>query len=160
VQVAVGDSIPTDVQVQESEPGAGIKFGDLAGKGKVIVTGIPAAFSPTCSDKHIPGYVANADAFKAKGVESILCISVNDAFVMKAWGKQLGAEGKVRMIADPAAALTKALGVSFDVAVAVFGNTRSERYALLVEDGKVTQALHEEGPGFEKCSAEDMLKLL
>lgn len=159
-QITVGGIIPADVNVQEGKPGEQIKFGDLIGKGKVIVTGVPAAFSPTCSETHIPGYIAKADDLKAKGVTEIFCISVNDAFVMKAWGKALGAEVKVRMIADPAADLTKAMNVAFDKAIAVFGNVRSERYALLVEDGKVLQALHEEGPGFEKCSAEEMLKLL
>jgi len=136
------------------------KLGDLIGTKKCIITGIPAAFSPTCSEKHIPGYIEKIEDLKAKGVEAVFVVSVNDPFVMKAWGKALNAPAEVQMICDPAGEASKAMGVLAPDLIPLFGNLRSERYALLVEGGKVVHALHEEGTGFTKCMVEDMLKLL
>ena len=104
---------------------------------KVVMFAVPGAFTPTCSAKHLPGFVQNAEAIKAKGVDSVVCMAVNDAFVMGAWGKDQGAGDKVLMLADGSAALTKALGLELDLIARGLG-VRSQRYALVAEDGKVT----------------------
>lgn len=128
-------------------------------KGKTIaIFGLPGAFTPTCSVQHVPGYVANADAFKAKGVDEIWCISVNDAFVMGAWGREQKASGVVRMMADGNADFSKALGLDADFSKYGMG-TRSQRYSMLVVDGVVTQLNVEQG-GFEVSSAEALLAQL
>lgn len=126
-------------------------------KGKTIaIFGLPGAYTPTCSAQHVPGYIAQADALKAKGVDEIWCISVNDAFVMGAWGRDQKAGGIVRMMADGNADFSKALGLSADFSAYGMG-TRSQRYSMLVKDGVVKQ-LHVEAPGkFEVSNAETML---
>lgn len=123
-----------------SHPADQVKAGDVF-KGKVVVLGVPGAFTPGCSKTHLPGYVAAADAIKAKGVSQIVCVSVNDAFVMKAWEEAQGATGKVRCLADPQAAFVKSLGL--DVDLAVLGGVRSKRFSAIVEDG-VIKALNVE----------------
>ncbi len=126
---------------------------------KIAIFGLPGAFTPTCSAQHVPGYVALADKFKAKGVDEIWCISVNDAFVMGAWGRDQKATGIVRMMADGSAAFTKALGLEFDLTAKGMG-IRSQRYSMLVEDGVVKQ-LNIEQPGkFEVSNAETLLAQL
>ena len=128
-------------------------------KGKTIaIFGLPGAFTPTCSAQHLPGYVKLADQLKAKGVDEIWCISVNDAFVMGAWGRDQKATGIVRMMADGSAAYTKALGLEFDLVAKGFG-VRSKRYSMLVQDGVVKQ-LNVESGGFDVSSAETLLKQL
>ncbi|MET0982579.1 MAG: peroxiredoxin [Telluria sp.] len=128
-------------------------------EGKTIaIFGLPGAFTPTCSAKHVPGYVANAEALKAKGVDEIWCISVNDAFVMGAWGREQKSTGIVRMMADGNAAFTQALGLDADFSKHGMG-TRSQRYSMLVVDGVVTQLNVEQG-GFDVSSAETMLTQL
>jgi peroxiredoxin len=128
-------------------------------KGKTIaIFGLPGAFTPTCSAQHLPGYVKLADQLKAKGVDEIWCISVNDAFVMGAWGRDQKATGIVRMMADGSAAFTKALGLEFDLVAKGFG-VRSKRYSMLVQDGVVKQ-LNVESGGFDVSSAETLLKQL
>jgi peroxiredoxin len=128
-------------------------------KGKTIaIFGLPGAFTPTCSAQHLPGYVKLADQLKAKGVDEIWCISVNDAFVMGAWGRDQKATGIVRMMADGSATFTKALGLEFDLVAKGFG-VRSKRYSMLVQDGVVKQLNVEDG-GFDVSSAETMLKQL
>jgi len=128
-------------------------------KGKTIaIFGLPGAFTPTCSAQHLPGYVKLADQLKAKGVDEIWCISVNDAFVMGAWGRDQKATGIVRMMADGSAAFTKALGLEFDLVAKGFG-VRSQRYSMLVQDGVVKQ-LNVESGGFDVSSAETLLKQL
>jgi peroxiredoxin len=128
-------------------------------KGKTIaIFGLPGAFTPTCSAQHLPGYVKLADQLKAKGVDEIWCISVNDAFVMGAWGRDQKATGIVRMMADGSAAFTKALGLEFDLVAKGFG-VRSKRYSMLVQDGVVKQ-LNIESGGFDVSSAETLLKQL
>jgi peroxiredoxin len=128
-------------------------------KGKTIaIFGLPGAFTPTCSAQHLPGYVKLADQLKAKGVDEIWCISVNDAFVMGAWGRDQKATGIVRMMADGSAAFTRALGLEFDLVAKGFG-VRSQRYSMLVQDGVVKQ-LNVESGGFDVSSAETLLKQL
>ena len=132
---------------------------DLVKGKKIAILGLPGAFTPTCSAQHLPGYVALADQFKAKGVDEIWCISVNDPFVMGAWGRDQKATGVVRMMADGSAAFTKALGLEFNLVEKGFG-IRSQRYSMLVEDGVVKQ-LNLDLPGqFEVSNAETLLKQL
>ena len=128
-------------------------------KGKTVaIFGLPGAFTPTCSAQHVPGFVQNAEAFKGKGVDEIWCISVNDAFVMGAWGRDQKAGGTVRMMADGNAAFTKALGLDADFSKHGMG-TRSQRYSMLVVDGVVKQLNVEQG-GFEVSKAEALLAQL
>ena len=128
-------------------------------KGKTIaIFGLPGAFTPTCSAQHLPGYVKLADQLKAKGVDEIWCVSVNDAFVMGAWGREQKATGIVRMMADGSAVFTKALGLEFDLVAKGMG-IRSKRYSMLVRDGVVAQ-LNLEAGGFDVSSAEKLLEQL
>ena len=129
---------------------------ELAKGKKIAVFGLPGAFTPTCSAKHAPGYIAHADELKAKGIDEIWCISVNDAFVMGAWGRELKATGTVRMMGDGNAAFTKALGLDADFAKFGMG-TRSQRYSMLVEDGVVRQLNVEQGGKFEVSNVETLL---
>ncbi|KQQ47228.1 peroxiredoxin [Duganella sp. Leaf126] len=129
---------------------------DLVKGKKIAIFGLPGAYTPTCSAQHVPGYVQHAEAFKAKGVDEIWCISVNDAFVMGAWGRDQKATGIVRMMADGNAAYSKALGLDADFSKFGMG-TRSQRYSMLVEDGKVTKLNVEEGGKFEVSNAETLL---
>ncbi|WP_019141982.1 peroxiredoxin [Noviherbaspirillum massiliense] len=132
---------------------------DLVKGKKIAIFGLPGAFTPTCSAQHVPGYVKHANAFQAKGVDEIWCISVNDAFVMGAWGRDQKATGVVRMMGDGSAAFTKALGLEFDLTARGMG-IRSQRYSMLVEDGVVKQ-LNIEQPGkFEVSNAETLLTQL
>ena len=124
---------------------------------KVVLFGLPGAFTPTCSAKHVPSYVANYDKLKAKGVDEIVCISVNDAFVMGAWARDQKSEGKVRMLADGSADYTKKLGLELDLTGRGMG-VRSQRYSMLVDDG-VVKSLNVESAGkFEVSDADTMLK--
>jgi glutaredoxin/glutathione-dependent peroxiredoxin len=130
---------------------------DLVKGKKIAIFGLPGAFTPTCSAQHVPGYVKLADEFKAKGVDEIWCISVNDPFVMGAWGREQKATGVVRMMADGSATFTKALGLELDLTARGMG-VRMQRCSMLVEDGVVKQ-LNVEAPGkFEVSNAETMLK--
>ncbi len=132
------------------------KVSDLVKGKKIAVFGLPGAFTPTCSAKHVPGYVNNFDALKAKGVDEIWCVSVNDAFVMGAWAKDQKTLGKVRMFGDGSAAWTKALGLELDLVTKGMG-VRMQRFSMLVQDG-VIKTLNVEGPGkFEVSNAETML---
>jgi peroxiredoxin len=132
---------------------------ELFGGKKVVVFALPGAFTPTCSAKHLPGFIQKADEMRAKGVDKIACVSVNDAFVMDAWGRDQGAGDKVMMLADGNAEFSDALGLSFDASGFGMGK-RSQRYAMVVEDG-VVKALHVEQPGaFEVSSAEAVLNVL
>ncbi len=125
---------------------------------KIAIFGLPGAFTPTCSAKHVPGYVQNADALKAKGIDEIWCISVNDPFVMGAWGRDQKSTGIVRMMADGSATFTKALGLDADFSAKGMG-TRSQRYSMVVNDGVVEQLNVEQG-SFDVSSAEKMLSQL
>jgi len=126
---------------------------------KVVLFALPGAFTPTCSAKHLPGFVNNADQIKAKGVDTIACLSVNDAFVMNAWGKDQKVGDKVMMLADGNADFSKAVGLTMDGTGYGMG-TRAQRYAMVVQDG-VVKALNVEAPGaFEVSSAESIIKAL
>ncbi len=131
----------------------------FAGK-KVVLFGVPGAFTPGCSKTHLPGYVAAAADLKAKGVSEIVCISVNDPFVMAEWGKAHGADGKVRMLADTTAAYTKSLGLDLDLTAAL-GNVRCKRFSAVVDDGTVTTLNVEpaDAPTGMTCSLADKISL-
>ncbi|WP_454723166.1 MULTISPECIES: redoxin family protein [Cupriavidus] len=132
---------------------------ELARGRKIVVFGLPGAFTPTCSAKHVPGYVAQAEALRAAGVDEVWCVSVNDAFVMGAWGREQGTAGTVRMMADGSAEWTRKLGLEMDLTARGMG-VRSKRYALVMEDGVVT-GLWVEAPGeFKVSSAEAVLAAL
>ena len=155
----VGDKVPSaTLRMLGPEGPKAVTTEELFPPGKKVVAfALPGAFTPTCSAKHVPGFVAEAEAIKKKGVDTIACISVNDAFVMGAWGKDQKAGGKVRMMADGSAIFTKALGLEMDLTGRGMG-VRSQRYSMLVEDG-VVRKLNVEQPGkFEVSDADTMLK--
>ena len=131
----------------------------LFGGKKVVLFAVPGAFTPTCSEQHLPGFIEKASEIKAKGVDDIICLSVNDAFVMKAWGKDRGAEGKVTMIADGNADLSRALGLEFDGSGIGFG-VRAQRFAAIVDDGVVTKLAVEQPMKFDVSSADSILAAL
>ncbi len=157
MSIQIGDRIPpVTLRHMTGEGPAEIATEALFGGKRVAVFGLPGAFTPTCSAKHLPGYVAAAENFKAKGVETIACVSVNDAFVMDAWGKDQNVGGKVMMIADGSAEFSRAIGLLNDLSESGYG-VRSRRYSMLVEDGVVT-ALHVEEPrAFTVSDAETLL---
>ena len=132
---------------------------DLVKGKKIAIFGLPGAYTPTCSAQHVPGFVQYNKELKAKGVDEIWCISVNDAFVMGAWGRDQKATGIVRMMADGNAAFSKAMGLDADFSKYGMG-TRSQRYSMLVEDGVVRQLNIEKGGAFEVSNAETLLKQL
>ena len=156
--IKVGDRLPPDIKFRVMGPeGPAVKTVEEVFKGKkVVLFAVPGAFTPTCSVKHLPSFVQNADALKAKGVDTIACIAVNDAFVMGAWGKEQGVDGKVTMLADGSAAFTKALGLELDLMGRGMG-VRSQRYALVAQDGKVTHLAVEPPGGFDVSKAESVL---
>jgi glutaredoxin/glutathione-dependent peroxiredoxin len=161
--IKVGDSIPHTTLMEYSEvEGEGCSIGPnpvevaKASAGKTIALfALPGAFTPTCSAKHVPGYVAQYDALKAAGVDEIWCVSVNDAFVMGAWARDQKTNGKVRMLGDGSADFTKATGLTLDLTARGMG-LRSNRYSMLIKDGKVA-ALNVEGPGEFKVSDADTM---
>jgi peroxiredoxin len=158
--IAVGDKIP-DVKVQTPGPNGpeAAQTGDLLGKGTVVLFGLPGAFTPTCSDYHLPGFVLRADDLRAKGVDRIACVSVNDAFVMKAWGEANDVGDKVILVADGSAMFTKELGLEVDLTGGGLG-VRSKRYAMVLKDGVVADLAVEETLGLEVSSAEAVLARL
>ena len=155
--IKAGDKIPnaTFTQMKDGTP-TPITSDELF-KGKTVALfALPGAFTPTCSAKHVPGFVQNFDTFKSKGVDTIACVSVNDAFVMGAWGKDQGAGDKVLMLADGNGDFTRAVGLEFDASKFGMGR-RSQRYSMLVKDG-IVKSLNIEEPGaYEVSSAEHML---
>jgi peroxiredoxin len=126
---------------------------------KVVLFAVPGAFTPTCSMKHLPGFIEKSDEIKAKGVDTIACVSVNDAFVMDAWGKSVGASDKVLMLADGNGQFTKALGVELDLTDKGLG-VRSRRFAMVIEDQVVKHLNLEEGGAFTVSSADNILESL
>ncbi|HVZ08803.1 peroxiredoxin [Rhodopila sp.] len=158
--IKVGDTIPSmKLTVATADGPKEISTDDIFKGKKVVLFAVPGAFTPTCSAKHLPGFVQNAEAIKSKGVDEIACVAVNDAFVMGAWGKDQGAGGKVTMLADGAAAFAKALGLELDLNARGMG-IRSQRYALIAEDGKVTYLGVEQPGGFEVSKAEAVMAAL
>jgi peroxiredoxin len=159
-----GDTLP-DATLTES-----VEFSDTcpvspsklsaaeAAQGKrVVIFGLPGAFTPTCSNKHVPSYLAQLEALKKKGIDEVWCVSVNDGYVMAAWGRDQGAIGKIRMLGDGSGELAKKLGL--DIEIPGMG-LRMRRFSMLVDDGVVKHVNVEEGPAFERSSAETMLALL
>jgi peroxiredoxin (alkyl hydroperoxide reductase subunit C) len=132
---------------------------ELFGGKTVVLFGVPGAFTPTCSAKHLPGYVQNYDALKAKGVDTVACMAVNDAFVMGAWGKDQGVADKVMMLADGSADFTKKLGLELDLVARGLG-VRSQRFVLVAKNGKVTHVAVEAPGAFEVSKAETVLASL
>jgi peroxiredoxin len=165
--IQIGDTLPATILMEYSEvEGEGCSIGPnsvdvaKASAGKTIALfALPGAFTPTCSARHVPGYVENADAFRAAGVDEIWCVSVNDAFVMGAWARDQKTGSKVRMLGDGDATFTKATGLTLDLTGKGLG-LRSNRYSMLVKDGKVV-TLNIEGPGkFEVSDAHTLLAQL
>ncbi len=165
--IKVGDKLPEGTLAEYIEvEGEGCTVGpnpftiEALTKGKkVVLFGLPGAFTPTCSAQHVPGYITHFDALKAKGVDDILCFSVNDPFVMGAWGRDLKVAGKVRMMGDGSAIYTKALGLEFDLTGKGLG-MRCQRFVMIIDNG-VVKHLAVEGPGkFEVSSAEAVLSHL
>ncbi len=156
--IAVGDKVPSaKFNIITEEGMSELSTDELFSGKRVVVFALPGAFTPTCSAKHVPGFVRHADALKAKGVDSIACLSVNDVFVMGAWGKDQGVGDKVAMIADGSADFTKAVGMELDLSSRGLG-LRSRRYAMVVEDGVVKTLKVEENPsGLDVSSAESIL---
>jgi len=163
--IKVGDKLPSGTLQEYNEtetPGCPVgptpvAVDELTTNKKVVIFGLPGAFTPTCSAKHVPSYVAHFDELKAKGVDEIVCVSVNDAFVMGAWARDQKSGGKVRMLGDGSGAWTKALGLEQDLSARGLG-VRSQRYSMLVDNGVVKTLNVEQGGKYEVSGAETMLK--
>jgi peroxiredoxin len=164
--ITIGDRLPEATLMETTEFGEACPLSPKpvntaeAAKGKrVVIFGLPGAYTPTCSAKHVPGYLANLDAIKARGIDEVWCVSVNDGYVMAAWGRDQDAIGKIRMLGDGNAELTRKLGLENDSTKSGMG-IRARRFSLLVEDGVVKQ-VNVEAPGkFEVSNAETMLTQL
>ena len=158
--IQVGDSIPSaTLNIMTADGPSAITTDDIF-KGKTVALfGLPGAFTPTCSAQHLPGFVANADALKAKGVDSIVCLAVNDVFVMGAWGKDQNVGDKVTLVADGSAAFTKAAGLELDLIERGLG-LRCQRFSMVVDDGVVKSLNIDPAGSFEATSAEKILEQL
>jgi peroxiredoxin len=162
--IAAGDKLP-NATLSYFDPADGelktVTMSELTAGKKAVLFAVPGAFTPTCSQKHLPGFVEKAGELRAKGVDTVACVSVNDAFVMRAWKEALGLGDEVAMLSDGNLELTRALGVEMDLSDNPVGlGVRSRRYALLADDGVVTVLNLEEGGAFTSSSAEEMLKAL
>ncbi len=158
--IKIGDTIPaTKLTEATAEGPRELASADLFGGKTVVLFGVPGAFTPTCSAKHLPGFVQLAATLKAKGVDTIACMAVNDPFVMQAWGKDQGITDEVVMLADGSADFTKALGLELDLVARGMG-VRCKRFALVAKDGKVTYLGVEEAGAFEVSKAETVLAAL
>jgi peroxiredoxin len=158
--ISVGDRIP-DVKLM-TMTGDGpkpVQSGEVLGTGKVVLFAVPGAFTPTCSDYHLPGFVLRSDDLKGKGVDAIACVAVNDPFVMGAWGEAQDVDGSVMMLSDGNGAFTSAVGLELDGSGFGLG-TRSRRYAAILEDGVVRELMVEAGPGLDVSSADAVLAKL
>ncbi len=155
--LAIGDKIPSvDLGIMTEDGPGGISTDDLFAGKTVAMFGLPGAFTRTCSARHLPGFVDNADALRAKGIDDIVCISVNDPFVMAAWAKAQNVGDKVLMLADGSAKFAKAAGLDVDMSAKGFG-VRCRRFSMIVEDGTVKSLQIDEPGSFEVTSAEMML---
>jgi peroxiredoxin len=158
--IAVGDRIPdVKLMTQTAEGPKPVQSGDVLGKGKVVLFAVPGAFTPTCSDHHLPGFILRAEDLKAKGVDLVACVAVNDVFVMGAWGDAQGVGDSVVMLADGNGELTSAVGLEMDGSGFGLG-TRSQRYAAILQDGVVTDLFLEKGGGLDVSSADSVLAAL
>jgi glutaredoxin/glutathione-dependent peroxiredoxin len=162
--IKVGDALPDAAVFESTEFGDScplapqkLSVADLARDKRIVAFGLPGAFTPTCSAKHVPGYLDNLDALKGKGIDEVWCLAVNDGFVMAAWGQELGAIGLVRMLGDGSAELTKKLGLDIDIPGM---GVRSRRYSLLIEQGVVRRVNVEDSGKFTVSNAETMLAQL
>jgi len=155
--IKVGDKLPA-VDLFDGAPDKKVNTGEL--KGKTVIFGVPGAFTPTCNNDHVPGFLSKVDALKGKGVENIVCVAVNDPFVMAAWAKALDPSGKMKYLADTCGDFTKAIDLTFDV-TAVLGNVRCKRFAMVV-DGGVVKSLNVEpdGAGLTCSRGEDVLNMV
>lgn len=158
--IQVGDTIPS-MKLMTATPNGPkeVSIDDLFKGKKVVLFATPGAFTPTCSAKHLPGFVEHADEIRAKGVDTIICMAVNDPFVMGAWAKDQGVADRVVMLADGSGMFTRALGLELDLGARGLG-TRSQRFALIAEDGKVTHLAIEQPGGFDVSRAEAVLAML
>ncbi|MFM9851739.1 MAG: peroxiredoxin [Sphingomonadaceae bacterium] len=158
--IAVGDTVPATKFVQPTADGLNPVMGDEFFKGRrVAIFSVPGAFTPTCSAKHLPGFVDHAEALKAKGIDEIACTAVNDAFVMGAWGKSAGVDGKITMLSDGNGEFAKAVGLEMDGSGFGMG-TRGQRFSMVINDGVVEQLNVEAGGEFRVSAAEYMLEQL
>ncbi|MFB0923211.1 MAG: peroxiredoxin [Alphaproteobacteria bacterium] len=158
--ISAGEKIPAGALAHKTADGIDqVSTDDLFAGKTVVLFSVPGAFTPTCSAQHLPGFVQKAADLKAKGVDTIACMAVNDPFVMEAWGNSQSVGDKVMMLADGSAAFTKQLGMELDLVDRGLG-VRSQRFAMIVEDGTVKQVLLDEGGVFEKSSAESVLENL
>ena len=159
--IAQGDSLPDATFRAVGSDGIEAKSTkDVFADKKVVLFAVPGAFTPTCHLKHLPGFIENAEAFKDKGVDDVVCVAVNDPFVLAAWTEATGADGKVKILSDGNAEFTKKIGMDFDGSGIGLG-TRSKRYAMVVDDGVVTVLHTEDSPGVAEVStAEAILKQL
>jgi peroxiredoxin len=158
--IQTGDPIPSATLMKAGSEGPEpIETRDYFAGRKVALFSVPGAFTPTCSARHLPGFVERADALKAKGVDEVACVAVNDAFVLQAWAQQAGAEGKVTMLADGNGDFAKALGLTMDGSKFGMG-TRGQRWSAIVDDGKVAQLNVEEPGAFTVSSADYLLNAL
>jgi peroxiredoxin (alkyl hydroperoxide reductase subunit C) len=158
--ISIGDTLPEAKLTQATAEGPrDLNSADLFAGKTVVLFGVPGAFTPTCSAKHLPGFVQHAAELKAKGVDTIACMAVNDAFVLKAWSDDQGITSEVTMLADGSAAFTKALGLDMDLTARGMG-VRCKRFALVAKDGKITYLGVEEGGTFEASKAETVLAVL
>ena len=158
--IAVGDLIPdVEVQTMTDDGPKRVRAGEILGSGKVVLFAVPGAFTPTCSDYHLPGFVQRAEDLRAKGVDTVACISVNDPFVMGAWGRDQNVGSSVLMLADGNGAFTESGGLKMDGSAFGLGQ-RSQRYALVIDDGVVSQVLVEPKGGLDVSSADSVLAAL
>ena len=158
--IAVGDRVPdVEIRVMGSDGPEPIRTGDVLGRGKVVLFAVPGAFTPTCSDYHLPGFVIRANELRAKGADTIACLSVNDPFVMDAWGEDQEVGDAIIMLADGNGTFTRAMGLETDKSGAGLG-VRSQRYAAVINDGIITTLLVEPGGDLTVSSAESVLASL
>ena len=158
--VSVGDKIPdVEVRTMGADGPITVRTSEVLGTGRVVLFGVPGAFTPGCSKVHLPGFVQHADELIGKGVSKVACVSVNDAWVMDAWGRSQGAEDKILMIADGNGEFTRAMGLEFDATGLGLG-IRSQRYAAVIEDGVIARLDVERVPGVDVSSCEAVLSHL
>ena len=155
--IAVGDRLPdATFRIFTDEGIQGLNTSEIFGGKKVVLFAVPGAFTPTCHLKHLPGFIENAEAFKAKGIDTVACVAVNDPFVLHAWAKATGADGKVQLLSDGNGEFTDKIGMGFDGSAVGLG-TRSKRYAMVVDDG-VVKVLHtEDSPAEATVSAAEAI---
>jgi peroxiredoxin len=165
--IKIGDRVPDATLAEFIETATeacpvgpnNVQVSDLVKGKKIAVFAVPGAFTPTCSSKHLPGYLAAHEQLKAKGIDEVWCVAVNDAFVMGAWGREQGVDGRVRMLADGSAAWTTQLGLTLDLNARGLG-LRSQRYSAVLDDGVVTHLNVEEGGQFKVSDAATLLSQL